>query len=167
MGNDQKKPQLNTYHPDIVVVSEKQESTTSSTTGDLNKLQHVPLFYPILKSTVDIKEDRVLFQINPEHIIRLSNHLQNHLHTCAFNVTKDQEAVTADIKNLNLVIDMLMQNFIDKQHKYAKYCDQFKIVHDLSHNLKKIQRSMDEILPMMNEINQLFPEEDRLEEFTF
>ncbi len=60
-----------------------------------------------------------------------------------------------------------MQNFVEKQRKYAKYCEQFKTVHDMSQNLKKVQRSMDEILPMMKEINELLPAEDRLEEFTF
>lgn len=66
-----------------------------------------------------------------------------------------------------MVIDLLMQNFTDKQRKYAKYCEQFKTANNLSHTLKKIQRSMDEILPTMNEINELFPQEDRLEDFTF
>ena len=45
-----------------------------------------------------------------------------------------------------------MLNFIEKQKKYAKYCEQFKAIHDLSHSLKKIQRSIDEILPMMKVI---------------
>ena len=44
---------------------------------------------------------------------------------------------------------MLMLNFTEKQKKYAKYCEQFKTVNDLSHSLKKIQRSIDEIIPMM------------------
>ena len=53
------------------------------------------------------------------------------------------------LMKLNFIIDLLMQNFTDKQKKYAKYCEQFKTVHDLTHSLKKIQRSMDEIIPMM------------------
>jgi hypothetical protein len=44
---------------------------------------------------------------------------------------------------------MLMLNFIEKQKKYAKYCEQFKTIHDISHSVKKIQRSIDEIVPMM------------------
>ena len=67
---------------------------------------------------------------------------------------------------LNFVIDMLMQNFIEKQKKYAKYCEQFKTVHDISNSIKKIQRNMDEIIPMMKEINELLPENERLEEFS-
>ena len=64
-------------------------------------------------------------------------------------------------------MDVLLQNFVEKQKLYAKYCDQFRIVSDLSNNLKKIQKSMDQILPMMKEINEFLPEEDRLEEFSF
>ena len=60
-----------------------------------------------------------------------------------------------------------MQSFVEKQKRYAKYCEQFRTVIDMSNNLKKIQKSMDQILPMLKEINEFLPEEDRLEEFTF
>jgi hypothetical protein len=58
-----------------------------------------------------------------------------------------------------------MQNFTEKQKKYAKYCEQFKTVQEMSHSLKKIQRCMNEILPMLNEINNFLPENERLEQF--
>lgn len=61
----------------------------------------------------------------------------------------------------------MYQNFVEKQRKYAKYCEHFKTVSDLSQNLRKIQRSMDEIIPMMKEINDCLPDTDRLEEFSF
>jgi len=93
---------IGAYHPDIVVVTEKKpELTTSGSQSELNKLRHVPLFYPILKSSIGLSDDQKLLQISPEHLIKLSSHLQHHLNTCAFNVTKDQEAVTAEIKNVN------------------------------------------------------------------
>lgn len=60
-----------------------------------------------------------------------------------------------------------MINFVEKQRRYAKYCEQFKTVSDLSNCMRKIQRSMDEIIPMMKEINDFLPENERLEEFTF
>ncbi len=47
-----------------------------------------------------MSDDQKLLQISPEHLIKLASLLQNHLNTCAFNVTKDQEAVIAEIKNV-------------------------------------------------------------------
>ncbi len=135
--------------------------------NDLNKLKYVPLFYPILKESIDIKEDQPLFQISPDHIIKLSELLRNHLNTCAFNVTKDQEAITIEIKNLNIVIETLILSFVEKQKKYAKYCEQFKIIQDLSNSLKKAQRTMDEILPMMKELNDYLPDEEKMSDFSF
>ena len=64
-------------------------------------------------------------------------------------------------------MDLLLQNYLDKQKKYAKYCEQLKVVNDLNQSLKKISRNMDEIIPMIKEINDFLPEEDRLEEFSF
>jgi hypothetical protein len=55
-----------TYHPDIIVVSNKLG--TSEKTDVSNKLQYVPLFYPILKTSIDMKEDRQMFQMNPESV---------------------------------------------------------------------------------------------------
>jgi hypothetical protein len=135
--------------------------------NDLNKLKYVPLFYPILKESIDIKEDQPLFQISPDHIIKLSELLRNHLNTCAFNVTKDQEAITIEIKNLNIVIETLILSFVEKQKKYSKYCEQFKIIQDLSNSLKKAQRTMDEILPMMKELNDYLPDEEKMSDFSF
>ena len=62
---------------------------------------------------------------------------------------------------------MLLQKFVEKQKKYAKYCEQFKSVNEISANLKKIQMNMDKILPMLNDINEYLPESDRLEKFAF
>lgn len=91
MGNDQKKQQAskpnifyliilgyilnlywnkaNQYHPDIVVVTDKSNLNTSQDdSNELNKLQYVPLFYPILKSSIELKEDQKLFQMNPDSV---------------------------------------------------------------------------------------------------
>ena len=70
-----------------------------------------------------------------EDIVKLSELFRNHLNTCAFNVTKDQEAITIEIKNLNIVIETLILSFVEKQKKYAKYCEQFKVIQDLSNSL--------------------------------
>ena len=173
MGNDQKKPKEPgaQYHPDIVIVSKNIDSVAAKNAENLeeinNKLQYVPLFYPILKSSVDVKEEKPLLQINHESIVLLCNELKNHLNTCAFNVTKDQEAVNAEIKQVEFVVDNLMNRFYEKQKKYAKYCEHFRAVEDMSHSLKKIQRNIDEIMPLMNEINDFHPAEDKLEAFNF
>ncbi|CAF0878977.1 unnamed protein product [Brachionus calyciflorus] len=170
MGNDQKKPSQSTqgqYHPDIVVVSENKSSNNQEDENNSNKLDYVPLFYPILKSSIDLKEDEALYQMNPDKLVRLADILKTHLNVCAFNVTKDQEALSTEIKHLNFVVDLLLQNFLDKQKKYAKYCEQLRTVNDLNQSMKKIRRNIDEILPMIKEINEFLPDEERLEEFSF
>jgi hypothetical protein len=68
---------------------------------------------------------------------------------------------------LNIVVELIMQNFFDKQKKYAKYCEHFRSIGEISHSLRKIQRSLDETFSMLDEINMLLPESDRLEKFTF
>ena len=170
MGNDQTKraKAAGQYHADIVVVSAKRSNEAKlDELNQTNKLQYVPLFYPILKSSIDLREEKPLMQINYEQVLRLCEELKSNLNTYAFNITKDQEAIFIEVKNLNLIVDLLTNNFYDKQKKYAKYCEQFKSVYDISNSLKKIQRDMEEILPMINDVNSFLPGEDKLEHFNF
>lgn len=59
-----------------------------------------------------------------------------------------------------------MQSYVERQRRYAKYCEQFLAVKEISNNIKKIQRNIDELLPMMDDINKYLPENERLEEFS-
>ena len=52
-----------------MVVGKSNLNSSQNESEDFNKLQYVPQFYPILKSTIDLKEDHKLFQINPECVI--------------------------------------------------------------------------------------------------
>jgi ATP-dependent Lon protease len=154
---------IDTYHPDIIIVKKNEETKSV----EPNKLQYVPVFYPIIKSSIDMKDDKVFIHMNPESMIKLSEIIRNHLNICAYNVTQDEEAITIEIKQVHFVIDMMLQNFSEKQRKYAKFCEQFKSIGEISNSLKRIQRTMDEVLPMIDEINDHLPSELKLEKFSF
>lgn len=206
------------YHPDIVVVSENRNQSSEDSLG-VNKLDYVPLFYPILKNSIGVKEDQTLYEINPNSVtlqfglrefliqlqrflifcililidgsasrssqntsqfVRIQCYQRSRRHTNRNKKGRRSNLLILDsillydrrcfhylFSKLHLVIDIMLQNFVEKQRRYAKYCEQFKTVSDLSQSLRKIQRSMDEIVPMMKEINECLPENERLEEFTF
>lgn len=106
MGNDQKKPQQAVdkaqYHPDIIVVSNRANNADSKIeNSEVNKLQYIPTFYPILKSSIELKEDRALLVLKENHIKELVHLMRNHLSVSAFNVNKDQEAIFLELKNVN------------------------------------------------------------------
>ena len=69
---------------------------------------------------------------------------------------------------VDFVVDVLIQNFVEKQKKHAKHCENFQIVGEMAQSLRKIQRSVEnEIVPLINKINAMLPEEERLEPFSF
>lgn len=84
-----------------MVVSENKTQPNAENES-LNKLKFVPLFYPILKSSIDMKEHDNLYLMTPERLVKLADLLKNHLNICAFNVTKDQEALSTEIKQVRL-----------------------------------------------------------------
>ena len=65
------KGQNSNYHPDIIIVNDKfHTNIDQEDKKELNKLQYVPLFYPILKSSIDLKDDQEqeLFELNSEAV---------------------------------------------------------------------------------------------------
>ena len=82
-----------------MVVSENKTQSNPENES-LSKLKFVPMFYPIIKSSIDMKEHDNLYLMTPERLIKLADLLKNHLNICAFNVTKDQEALSTEIKQV-------------------------------------------------------------------
>lgn len=53
-----------TYHPDIIVVSDKTDLSSAET----SRFQYIPLFYPILKSSIGLKDDNLQVEINSSEV---------------------------------------------------------------------------------------------------
>ena len=53
----------------------------------------------------------------------------------------------------------------DKQKKYAKYAEQFQRASETVLVLKRIKDSVDNIIPKMERLNNMLPQEERLEPF--
>lgn len=83
-----------------MVVSENKTQQNADNQS-LDKIKFVPLFYPILKSSIEMKEDN-LYHMQPDRLVSLADVLKNHLNVCAFNVTKDQEALSTEIKHVHI-----------------------------------------------------------------
>lgn len=62
-------------------------------------------------------------------------------------------------------IHVLMNTLTDRQKKYSKYVEQFGRVTETLTTLKKIQKSMEDIVPKMDMLNRLLPTSEQLEPF--
>lgn len=59
-----------------------------------------------------------------------------------------------------------MNALVERQKKYSKYVEQFGRVTETLLTLKKIQKSMTDIVPKMDMLNRLLPPSEQLEPFS-
>jgi len=165
----QKPEKDNTPKHDIVVVADGQ-IPLKDPDPELTKLTTIPVFYPILKGSLNLstgsRDMDVLDKIDYKQVLHLCIRYQDHLRQLSEAVAFDQNALCIRIKEMDHTIHVLSAALIERQKKYSKYVEQFGRVTETLTTLKKINKSMDEIVPKMDMLNRLLPESEQLEPFT-
>jgi len=165
------KPDKDSSTPkhEIIVVADGQVPLKDPD-PELTKLNTIPVFYPILKGSLNLstgsRDMDVLDKLDYKQILQLCLRYQDHLRQLAEAVAFDQNALCIRIKEIDHTIHVLSSALTERQKKYAKYVEQFGRVSETLNTLKKINKSMDEIVPKMDMLNGLLPESEQLEPFS-
>ncbi|CAH1250892.1 BORCS5 [Branchiostoma lanceolatum] len=153
---------------DIVVVAEGQHSY-QSTDPELIKIQEIPTFLPIMRGSLNIPNMRdpdVLDKLDSKEVLKMCLRYQEHMKQCAEAVAFDQNSLTNRTKEMDFAIAALTNMMTDHQKKYAKYAEQIMKINEMSQTLKRCQMAVDQLLPLMDRLNSVLPEEQRLEPFS-
>ncbi|XP_031552727.1 BLOC-1-related complex subunit 5-like [Actinia tenebrosa] len=158
---------------EIYVVSAGQPQTGLSVKDedeDLQKLQSLQYCKPVLHVPVQAetpKEFESLERFDLVPMLKLCTRYEDHLRQCAEAVTFDQDMLSSRIKEVDVNCASVMSAVSDRYRRLVHVAAHLRKVNELSLTLKRIDANIKRIVPTMDRLNNLLPEEDRLEAFTF
>ncbi|CAG9794390.1 unnamed protein product [Diatraea saccharalis] len=150
---------------DIVVVA---HASGHALDEDARRLQEIPTFLPIMRGTLGLpvaRDPDVLEGLDYRPWVRLTTRLQAHLSACAQPLAAEEISLATKIKESDVEISKLYSQMVDKQRANARHAERLSRVHEVAHQLSRCNSLLNQTLQDIEELNQLLPEQKRLETF--
>ena len=157
---------------DIMVVNAPTGTTkivSKKEDRDIKKLNKIPFFYPLLRGTINApasKDLEFFDKFDPRPGLSLCSRYEKHLKQCAEAVSFDQHMLSSQIREMDVYCNLIVRRVNDRYKRLSQAAMQLKKVEEMNANLKRIDANLKRLVPMMERLNNILPDEERLEEFS-
>ena len=165
--NSKKFPQKQ----EIVVVRSDPSVSSTSTGSDpvLQRLEEIPVVFPIIRSSVNMLGYRDLEdfeKLDHRHVLLLCLRYQRHMKECAEAVSFDQAALTRRLKDLDLISSAAVHDVTRMHHHVTRMSAHLQSdMRRLQMAVEKAETAIQRCVPLMRRLNNVLPEDERLECF--
>jgi len=134
----------------------------------LEALGKIPPFYPILKSSIGAQdEDVLLAELDADPAIKMCSKYQNYLKGSALEIQKRQSILGKNMKWIDKNAAARCARFNKTHRAIAKHATSLQQVETLSTGLRKVMDAIHEVTSLATQLNNMLPEDQRLEPFQF
>ncbi|XP_023933720.1 BLOC-1-related complex subunit 5 isoform X1 [Bicyclus anynana] len=152
---------------DIVVV---KPATDTQLDEDIRRLQEIPTFLPIMRGTLGLpgaRDPEVLEGLDYRPWVRMATRVQAHLAACAHPLAAEESSLANKIKEADTEVSRLYSIAVEKQRNNARHAERLSRVREVAHQLSRCNSLLNQTLQDIEELNQLLPENKRLEPFVW
>jgi len=166
------KPKQRAKLEDIMVVNAPTGSpkiVSKSEDPDTRNLNKLPFYYPLLRGAVNIPAARELEffdKFDPRPCLLLCSRYEKHLKQCAEAVAFDQHMLSSRVREMDVYCATVLRGVNDRYKRLSYAAGQLRRVEEMNANLKRIDTNLKRLVPMMERLNNVLPEDERLEEFS-
>jgi len=154
----------------IVVVSQKSMMDSGDEDTDVLNLQRIPLFLPIIRSSLSTthpREPDIVDRLDTGALQRMVALLQDLMKQSAEAVAGEQHKLAAAIKEVDSQLLAIMAALTERQKQYARHAEKLARIHEVSHSLSRCQLALTTALDSVETLNGQLPPAEQLEPFVW
>ncbi|XP_033627443.1 BLOC-1-related complex subunit 5-like [Asterias rubens] len=155
-------------HNIVVVAEGTTPSEDARLASELQKMRDIPTFMPLIRgapSLTSMEEANAMDKLDHRQLLLLCLRYQQHLKQCSEAVSFDQNVITNRIKEVDTEANVMTNLLFERQRRYAKLAEQIQKINEMSFTLQKVTKNVNQLIPLMDRLNNVLPDEERLEPF--
>lgn len=136
---------------------------------DLKKLKELPFFYPLLRGSVTTPAPRemdMFDRLDSKPALKMCLRYEDHLKQCAEAVSFDQDMLSSRIREMESYCTSALRKITKRHRDLTAAMNQVKKVEEMSQTMRRIEVNCKRLIPMMERLNSILPDDERLEQFS-